>query len=75
MGGIGSPLSIYNPNMYDSPLKDYMIEAYHALEEQQIALYQLACAKITNELKWSWKSEIMSKEQADKIKDYFWGMM
>ena len=64
----------YNPDMFDSPLKDYMINAYNTLEDNDAFLYRIACAQIHQELKWSWENEIIGKRKTDEMKKYFWGM-
>ena len=64
----------YKPENFESPLRDHMVAAYNALRDNNPYLYRLACADITNELKWSWKEGILEKDEADQIKEYFWGM-
>ncbi|MBR3622663.1 MAG: hypothetical protein IKN43_04860 [Selenomonadaceae bacterium] len=64
----------YDPDMFDSLLREYMIKAYKALEENDAFHYRMACIDITHELKWSWENEIIGKAKADEIADYFWEM-
>ena len=64
----------YNPEMFDSPLKDYMIAAYNALDNNDALHYRLACADIHQELKLSWIDGIIGRNKANEMQDYFWGM-
>lgn len=64
----------YNPDMFDSLLRDYMIEAYKALDNNDTLHYRMACINISHELKWNWENELIGKAKADEIADYFWGL-
>lgn len=63
----------YNPTDYDEVLADYITRAYKALEKNDLVVYEMLCSKITMELKTLWKCKMISEEEANEMKEYFWG--
>ena len=73
---ISSPLERkYDPNNYDEVLAGYLTRAYEAYDQNNIIAYESLCSQITMELKTLWKCQMISKIEADEIKDYFWSFV
>jgi len=67
----------YNPENYadydGGYLRKLLLEIYAAYETKDDVGYEIYRSHITNELKFLWKSGIISRSESEEMKDYFWG--
>ena len=62
----------YQPDQYPELLKSYMEDAYDALAAKNYHHYAITVSKITAELKYLTKCNILTDTQAQEMKAYFW---
>jgi len=65
----------YNSSDFDGFLKEYMQNAYNAVDENNPTRFNCAVSDLTLELKWMVKSNLISPQNAQDIKKYFWRLM
>ena len=55
-------------------LRDWLIKMYKGYENGDDVNFAIYRAQVTDELKCLWKGGVLSRQKAEEIKDYIWGL-